>query len=313
MTNRLLGATKRYSAYGLRIESEIELPELPPAPALGNEPEIIIEYADLHSCISEFDTEGRYSFYGDDFVLIVLKGLAAYRMTAGRTIEIMPEPGIDDRDLRLYLLGICFAVLLFQRRIVPIHGSSVLIDGKAYVVMGDSGAGKSTLTAALLQAGCQMLSDDITPLSMVAGTHVPTAHSSFPRQKLWTQSLDYFGMDSGNYARIMAEYDKYDVPAEKGFHGGTAPLGGLFELGKAEIGAVSARALQPLERIHFFQYHTYSNSFVVSLGLQQWHFAFAAKTANAVPFYQLRRPAGRYSIPELTEQIFNLIKQGELV
>ena len=35
--------------------------------------------------------------------------------------------------------------LLMQRKILPLHGSAIAIDGKAYAFVGDSGAGKSTL------------------------------------------------------------------------------------------------------------------------------------------------------------------------
>ena len=40
-----------------------------------------------------------------------------------------------------------------EKDILPLHGSAVAINGKAYAFMGNSGAGKSTLASALINQG----------------------------------------------------------------------------------------------------------------------------------------------------------------
>ncbi|MFI5205937.1 MAG: hypothetical protein ACHQVK_03270, partial [Candidatus Paceibacterales bacterium] len=55
--------------------------------------------------------------------------------------------------------------LLLKNSGIGLHASSVLINKKAYIFLGDSGAGKSTLSAALAQRGFALLSDDWTYLS----------------------------------------------------------------------------------------------------------------------------------------------------
>ena len=59
-----------------------------------------------------------------------------------------------------------YGALLMQRKILPLHGSAVAIDGKAYAIVGDSGAGKSTLASAFLNKGYQLLSDDVIAVSL---------------------------------------------------------------------------------------------------------------------------------------------------
>ena len=56
--------------------------------------------------------------------------------------------------------------ILMQRKILPLHGSAIAIDGKAYAIVGDSGAGKSTLASAFLNKGYQLLSDDVIAVSL---------------------------------------------------------------------------------------------------------------------------------------------------
>ena len=72
----------------------------------------------------------------------------------------------DEDKIRLYILGTCMGALLMQRKILPLHGSAIAIDGKAYAFVGDSGAGKSTLASAFLSKGYKLLSDDVIAVSL---------------------------------------------------------------------------------------------------------------------------------------------------
>ena len=56
-------------------------------------------------------------------------------------------------------------IILMQRKILPLHGSAVAIDGKAYAFIGESGAGKSTLAAAFMNKGYELMTDDIVAIS----------------------------------------------------------------------------------------------------------------------------------------------------
>ena len=38
-----------------------------------------------------------------------------------------------------YLLGTCMGTILMQRKILPLHGSAIEIEGKVYAIVGDSG------------------------------------------------------------------------------------------------------------------------------------------------------------------------------
>ena len=72
----------------------------------------------------------------------------------------------DEDVIRLYILGTCMGAILMQRKILPLHGSAIEIDGKAYAIVGDSGAGKSTLASAFLKQGYQLVSDDVIAVSL---------------------------------------------------------------------------------------------------------------------------------------------------
>ena len=78
---------------------------------------------------------------------------------------------MDTRIFRLYILGTCMGAILMQRKILPLHGSVIAIDGKAYAIVGDSGAGKSTLASAFLKRGYQLLTDDVIAVSFSEDRH----------------------------------------------------------------------------------------------------------------------------------------------
>lgn len=62
------------------------------------------------------------------------------------------------------LVGIGLGLLLHRRGIVCLHGSVVLVGGRAIALLGESGAGKSTAAAALVAGGGTLISDDIAAL-----------------------------------------------------------------------------------------------------------------------------------------------------
>ena len=116
--------------------------------------------------------------------------------------------------LRLYILGTCMGAILMQRKILPLHGSAVDIDGKVYAIVGDSGAGKSTLASALLKHGYQLVSDDVIAVSLTHENPIPFVTPSYPQQNL-VGKPKYFGMDSTNYHSTYVRENKYRVPVRK--------------------------------------------------------------------------------------------------
>ena len=86
-------------------------------------------------------------------------GAATFLIRGGREIVIDAAPGVEQRLIRLFLLGPALALLLHQRRFLVLHASAVMIDGAAVAFVAEKGMGKSTLAAALhlarACAGCR--------------------------------------------------------------------------------------------------------------------------------------------------------------
>ncbi len=58
---------------------------------------------------------------------------------------------------------------LALRGMLALHASSIILNGKAWLISGKAGAGKSTLVAELLNAGAELLADDLTAVAVTNG------------------------------------------------------------------------------------------------------------------------------------------------
>jgi len=110
----------------------------------------------------------------------------------GVTIDIYPPGRIDwiagpdwSGSFQPQFFGTLTALLLAWRGSVPIHGTSIEIDGKAWLICGQSGAGKSTLGAALVASGAaRLIADDLSVLE-TGNDAVLSLHAGRPGMRLF--------------------------------------------------------------------------------------------------------------------------------
>ncbi|WP_144549935.1 HPr kinase/phosphorylase [Peribacillus simplex] len=310
----MIGIEKKtvYEAFGLTVSSEIPLPELLHINIEGDITDIVIEKADLYPLWNEHSDPNEAFVINKDWIMFHVSGTAIFLIQSGSRIVVSPFNGAYEDEIRLYILGTCMGAILMQRKILPIHGSAVAIDGKAYAIVGDSGAGKSTLASALLKKGYQLISDDVIPVTLT-NENVPFVTPSYPQQKLWLESLNHFEMDSTNYQSLTVRENKFAIPVQNQFVTDPLPLAGVFELVKGDNDEIEVKPIEHLQRFYKLYYHTYRNSFIQQSGLMDWHFNTSAKMIKKIDFYQLHRPTNRFTAPDLSELILNMLKMEEIV
>lgn len=300
-----------YKAFGLSIVSEVPLPELP---HMDNHQvdsiDIEIKIEDLSTLWHEL-SDGQDEFViRENLVMFQVPNIATFSMQEGKRISISPMEEYEEDMIRLWILGTCMGAILMQRKVFPLHGSAVAINGKAYAFVGDSGAGKSTLASAFLNQGYQLLSDDVIAVSL-SPDNTPIVTPSYPQQKLWQDSLNNFGMETSNYRSIYGRETKYNVPVPSKYFPNPLPLAGVFELVKTGDGEVEIRRIKKLERFQTLFYHTFRNFLIADLGLVDWHFHTSAAILNKIDVYQLCRPVSGFSAPQLVSLILNTLNKGE--
>ncbi|MGG3280297.1 aldolase [Paenibacillus solani] len=295
-----------YTAFGHSIHSEIPLPEAQHMTSQDHPADIVVRYANLTEKWSTCAIPSRSFFCTEDLVMFRVPDLAIFAVENGTTISFSPEGNAEEDKLRLYVLGTCMGVILMQRKILPLHGSAIVINEKAYGFVGHSGHGKSTLASAFLQQGYPLVTDDIIAVTL-DHHHVPYVTPAYPQQKLWQESLDVFGMNSNQFRPLFDRETKYAIPVESHFASATLPLAGIFELIKTDCEQVSIRAIEKLERLPLLYRHTYRKSLLQDSGLTKWHFDMTARISSSVAIHQLLRPSNQPTVQQLTDLVLDTI------
>lgn len=296
-----------YQAFGLQIFSEFPLPELPLADGPGLNGSVAVirgELAERWEAIPKITPS--VGVLGRE-VMFEVKGRAVFSVQDGIRITVDPLAGADMDSVRLYILGSCMGVLLMQKQILPLHGSALVLNNRAYALVGQSGAGKSTLASYLMEQGHLMLSDDVIPVIVQDGK--PLAVPGYPQQKLWQQSLDYMGMNSSGYRPLFERETKFAVPVHDRFQKEPLPLAGIFELAVSEEnGPVTVQPVNGMERFHTLFNHTYQKAMIDRTGIREWHFGMLASFMNRLPIYRITRPQQGFSAPQQSELIYDTIQ-----
>ncbi|WP_420456405.1 hypothetical protein [Rubrivirga sp.] len=295
--------THRYTAYGLDIASDLELPELVSADerADGQEADLRIRLGETPERIED-PAESRvvWSARPGEW-LQTINNVARYYVHDGGRELVVERLGGTDADLRAFLFGTALGAVLHQRGQFVLHASAVVLaGGHAVAVAGTAGAGKSTTLAALIGRGHRVLTDDKTAVRFGAGG--PEVLPGYPTLRLWRDAVQRIGADPGDLPALREGMEKYLYRAEA-FRHEPAPMRALVVLGARAGRGGPEEVESPAEppeivstRVHGHQAvrtvlrQTYRRRIVSGSGLQAEHFQWAARLANAVSVVSIVRP-----------------------
>lgn len=157
---------RSYRAYGLTIQSDLSLPDFPPA-APGSDLTIRVESPRLIP--PEYFAQPAYFRIESEEAVLSFKQIGFVRLLKGNEMIITPEPGVVDKTLQALATGHGLATILFQRGMLVLHASAVDMGGEVVAFVGAQGAGKTALAQALSRRGHKALADDIGAISLGDG------------------------------------------------------------------------------------------------------------------------------------------------
>lgn len=286
-------AVFRYRAFGLEIDSELELPEL----ALGNRAtsvDLTISQKSLGRPIPAPGEAGYFAYSGDQQYL-AWHEVGGFLIRGVSAIEIDPNPDAPISLLSFPLLGPVIALLLHLRGDLVLHGSALARDDQCVVLLGDKGAGKSTTAAMLMADGFSLLADDVVCVRFPS-SGPPLIAPAFPQLKL--SNAAEAALRAPNMraqAKPIPGFPKVPVRIAAPFAQELRAPTRIYRLHRgphATIDTLSTEeALQTIMRY----------SFLPLFERRQWrrdaeesarHFQQCAKLANACPVAALRTPSG---------------------
>jgi energy-coupling factor transporter ATP-binding protein EcfA2 len=298
----------RYRAAGCEIESELELPTLPPC----DEPraaaaEIVVALGPVAEGLVNpdhmsplFQTQGRRRY------LVSIPRVGRLLVEDGCRITIDLEN--DPADVRPFLAGSVQAVLWHQRGLLPLHASVVSIAGCAVALAGPSASGKSTLAAVLARQGHAVIADDIGIVDL--RDKRPVVLPGSPFLLLWRDAVDFLGLPLAGLTRHLAHREQYLVANPAPFRDRPLDLCAVVLLSRRASGAPT------IERLHGYQAarpllrHVHASRAARALGHEAAVFAAVTMVAARVAIFQLKVPDDLACLAPAAALIYRALAEG---
>jgi len=224
-----------YSAYNLGISSALPLPELQTSAGVPADVTIRVDRLSWSPPADAVASEELYFEVEPAGTYFFWEQLGKFRVARGTEIILDPLPGVEERLLRLPLLGTLLAVLLHQRGCLVLHASAVAIDGEAIVFVGNKEHGKSTMAATLYGRGHQLIADDVVALSIDGRGHY-VVMPGFPQFKLYPEAaFSSLGDGLETLLELAEGYEKRARPVTDRFAETPLPLRNVYVLGRGPV------------------------------------------------------------------------------
>ena len=294
-----------YSAYNLRINSEIFFPELvtcqEDSSGTDQQPEVIIQQREISRSEIE-NADGGNRFFGrlETNELVFSKFFVEF----GRKIVIEPAPGIADDIIRPGILGPIFSLMLRQRGLLAIHASCVDINGEAVGFIGNSGWGKSTLANAFYNQGYPLLTDDVMAIQLNEGSEKhPITFPAYPCVKLLPDSAASLGYDFEKLTVISSELPKRHNHLAKKFVQKPLSVKRIYALENIAAPHHEVQGLSSQDALVELIRHSRVTNLLTTPEFVGAHLHQCTQLLKKVPLYRLRRQKGLAAIPDLIKLI----------
>jgi len=161
------GSLSLYLAFGLRLRSELPLPELPAASGRDVPPDVEVRVFDAPAYDDPCGGAGLADV-ADDIAMLWWPGIGRFVVSDGSDICVAQAAGVDPETLRLYLLGPVFNALLHQRGWIVLRAGAARVGDRVVAFVPGPG-----VSDALAESGHTILADDV--LAIRAGDKMTPA------------------------------------------------------------------------------------------------------------------------------------------
>ncbi|MBE9065710.1 serine kinase [Leptolyngbya cf. ectocarpi LEGE 11479] len=295
-----------YFAYGLRIQSEIAIPEFITTDS-DYDPQVTI-HLEQERALSDHLPErvineaGYFKLTRTDSVFYI-RNVGLFFINAGAKIFMLPAPDVSESLLRSYLVGTVMGILLYQQGLLVLHASAVNIHGDAVAFLGVSGEGKSSAAAAFQAVNYDVMTDDVAPV--ILGGSAPILIPGFPQIKLSQESATVLAHDFESLSLLASTPIKRGYRPHQEFSHTSLPLKHIYVLtSDTDFGSgFGIERLSHQEAVVELSRHSRPSTLFHKPDVQ--HFLQCTSLAKACPVYRLKRPRNIALLPELVHHVEN--------
>lgn len=291
----------KYKIFGLRVLSEVPL-KCYEDEFTNADVNIIFDHSiDGYEAEYHFvETKGKVSYLN-----MPMGGI--YKVSNGSEIKISPSESAEDRVIKHYLLAQCFATLLIQRKMFPLHGAVLQKDNISIAIVGHSGAGKTSLSTGLILNGWKMITDDIIGINFDDGNVYP--EPSYPYKKIWKTTAEVFGLEVKQENSIFDRIDKYYYDNPDFFTQTRAPLKYVFEIKKGDVDEVDCSHMENGKLLPVLITNSYRYHIVKDSNQLVDHMQFMANICKKVSGYVVQRPLDGFTVNGQIKLIESIVRK----
>ncbi len=294
-----MSAVHNHVIHGLEVRSPIELSEAFTGGG-GADVSIRIESATAGGAVQPPD---YYVEHADSrSVQVRVAGAGVVCAERGSNLFIAPHPASSENRVRSLIYGAGLTLILLQRERLPLHGSGVLVDGRAVIFLGQSGSGKSTFVQALCHRGYPVIGDDLLGVVDIEGALA--VYPGVCSLRLAEDSMGAFGYDchelppadraSKRWTPVLS-YPKVDS---------AWPVGLMVVL---EAGSdIKIERCQPIEAFQHLVRQAILSHAAHAMDRSKVVMRYASRLANEVPVFKVTRTSGYSDMIALTSAIRQL-------
>lgn len=292
-----------YRVSGLEVASEVDLPGLIPGDPNGA-PDVTIRRAAVPKSLDGASAIGPTWQRADGRFLMHVPHVARFLLEGGHSITFEAEDDAELQDVAVFLAGSVFGVLLHQRNHIVLHGSAVLVSGKAVLFCGQSGAGKSTLAAALGEHGYSLIADDQCAIE-VGNDGIPRIQADGRQLRLWEKSINQLGLDDRRGDPMRNRLRKFYVEPVTASDA-PVPIGAVYALLETR-GQQQPNIEQPnvVDATRLLVANAYRPLLVHRLDQREVYFRAAAALAATSGIFRLKRQFEFDEIPTTIAMLRN--------
>ncbi len=288
-----------YYANGLRFNSCMQFPELTPLKTEPASTDVSINFGYVPENLDSPVSKGARFQASPGRFLLQMDNIARFIAIDGKQIIIQPIEGIKESEIRVFLLASVFGALAHQRHFLPVHASAILYKGEAILFAGDSGAGKSTLAASFLNQGYEVISDDISNISMSEETGRMSVHPGYAQLKLWANSLKFLNENPADHHSLRPHIEKFGKRIPYFNSHKPIPVKAIYVINIRAGQEASIEETRGRKKFNEISYHTFRQKLIEGLGVQQTHFNNVQQLSNAVTVKNVSRNEKIKKLPDL--------------
>lgn len=300
--NGNLSSSYSYKAFNLNIFSQFPVTGF--ATSEYAEPDVRVVEGIVPDSLTNPRNEGVFFQSTETEFLLKIDALAWYYVHDGREIIIQKNDTSTWQEVSVFLSGIVFGVLCHQRKLLPLHASTVIYENKCILFMGLSGSGKSTTAAYYIRKGGRLVADDVSVIDYSGD--IPLVLPAYPSIKIWEDSLHKLGVKTNKLNPVRNELKKYYFPVER-FQKEPVPLNHIIVLHAHNKFTFEKKEPEGINKFRMLKKHTYLFKGIPHTGMENTHFIMINRLAKQIPITVITRPAGSFMLEDLNERVLHTV------